>query len=76
MQQQDIDAVARLAWVEEQLQQLPEELVSMISLKYRMGWTLRQIGEKFGLKTGAVDGKIRRAMEELKLRATEEFCNE
>ena len=75
-EQQDIDAVARLVWVEEQLQQLPEELVSMISLKYRMGWTLRQIGEKFGLKTGAVDGKIRRAIEDLKSRATEEFCNE
>ena len=70
------DDTARLTWVEEQLQQLPDELVSMISLKYRMGWTLRQIGEKFGLKTGAVDGKIRRAIEDLKSQATEEFYHE
>ena len=71
-----IDDIARLTWVEEQLRQLPDELISMISLKYRMGWTLRQIGEKFGLKTGAVDGKIRRAIDELKSQAREEFYNE
>ena len=74
--QQAIDDTARLTWVEEQLQQLPADLVSMISLKYRMGWTLRQIGEKFGLKTGAVDGKIRRAIQDLKSQATEEFYHE
>ena len=75
-EERTVDDSARLTWVEEQLQQLPDELVSMISLKYRMGWTLRQIGEKFGLKTGAVDGKIRRAIEDLKSQATEEFYNE
>lgn len=72
----DAHAVARIRWIEEQLQQLPAELSSMISMKYRMGWTLRQIGEKFGLKTGAVDGKIRRAIENLKTRAWEEFDDE
>ena len=72
----DTQSVARMRWIEEQLQQLPAELISMISMKYRMGWTLRQIGEKFGLKTGAVDGKIRRAIEGLKARALEEFEDE
>lgn len=72
----DNDSVARMHWVEEQLQQLPAELSSMIGMKYRMGWTLRQIGEKFGLKTGAVDGKIRRAIDDLKTRALEEFDDE
>jgi len=71
--EQEIDALARLAWVEEQLKELPDELGSMIGLKYRMGWTLREIGEKFGLKTGAVDGKIRRAMDDLKQKAVREF---
>jgi len=71
--EQEIDALARLAWVEEQLKELPGELGSMIGLKYRMGWTLREIGEKFGLKTGAVDGKIRRAMDDLKQKAVREF---
>jgi len=72
----EIESIARLAWVEEQLQQLPAELSSMIDLKYRMGWTLRQIGEKFGLKTGAVDGKIRRAIEGLKAHSELDLCDE
>lgn len=70
------ESVARMRWIEEQLQQLPGELSSMVSMKYRMGWTLRQIGEKFGLKTGAVDGRIRRAIEDLKTKAIKEFENE
>jgi len=70
------ESFARIRWIEEQLQELPAELSSMISMKYRMGWTLRQIGEKFGLKTGAVDGKIRRAIVNLKARAIEEFDDE
>ena len=74
--QEDVPAVARLIWVEEQLQQLPTELKSMIALKYRMGWTLQQIGEQFGLKTGAVDGKIRRAIKNLNERALQEFEDE
>ena len=72
----ETEAAARIGWIEEQLQQLPAELSSMIGMKYRMGWTLRQIGEKFGLKTGAVDGKIRRAIDDLKTRALEEFDDE
>ena len=72
----ETEALARLRWIEEQLQQLPAEMRSMISMKYRMGWTLRQIGETFGLKTGAVDGKIRRAMDDLRTRAIEEFADE
>jgi RNA polymerase sigma-70 factor (ECF subfamily) len=72
----ETESLARIRWIEEQLLQLPPELNSMISMKYRMGWTLRQIGEKFGLKTGAVDGKIRRAMNDLKTRAIEEFADE
>ncbi len=71
--EQEIGELARLAWVQEQLKELPAELGSMIGLKYRMGWTLREIGEKFGMKTGAVDGKIRRAMDELKQKAAREF---
>ena len=64
---------ARILWVEEQLRQLPGELQTMISLRYRLGWTLRQISEKLGIKTGMVDGKIRRAMKMLNDRAQQEF---
>jgi len=64
--------VARLLWVEQQLRELPHELQTMISLKYRMGWTLKQIAARFGIKTGAVDGKIRRAIAELKIQAKQD----
>ena len=68
-----LESAARLAWAEEQLQHLPADLKSMVDLKYRMGWTLKQIANKFGLKTGAVDGQIRRAIERLKSQAAKEF---
>lgn len=46
----------------------------MIALRYRLGWSLKRIANQFGLKTGAVDGKIRRAIIKIKEQArTEEF---
>lgn len=72
----EVDSEARLAWIEEQLLHLPDDLKSMIDLKYRMGWTLKQIAHKFGLKAGAVDGRIRRAVEGLKTQAATEFDDE
>jgi len=68
----EMDA-ARLLWVEQQLRELPHELQAMISLKYRMGWTLKQIAVRFGIKTGAVDGKIRRAIADLKMQAKQDI---
>ena len=63
------DSEARLLWLDEQLRQLDPELRRMIRWRYRFGWTLRRIGERLGLKPGAVDGRIRRAVDELKLQA-------
>lgn len=68
-----IDLDARLQWVESELQDLSPDLRKMISFRYRFGWSLRRIAEKFGLKTGAVDGRIRRAMEGLKSKAESEY---
>ena len=62
-----------LQWIEEQLQQLPSDLQSMISFRYRWGWSLKRIAERFGLKTGSVDGRIRRAIEKLNEKAHREF---
>lgn len=75
-EQDFVEQQARVIWLESQLQSLPTELQSMISLRYRLGWSLKQIGQKFGLKTGAVDGRIRRAVERLKQIANDEFENE
>jgi len=64
---------ARMVWVEQELQALPSSMRDMIELRYRLGWSLQQIGTRFGLKPGAVDGRIRRSVEGLKKRAREEF---
>ncbi len=60
---------ARMAWIEEQLRETAPEIRQLLSLRYRMGWTLQKIAGHFGLKPGAVDGRIRRAVEELKKQA-------
>jgi len=64
---------ARLLWIQEQLSELPPKTRQMINLKYRLGWSLKRIGQRFGLKTGAVDGRIRRAVEQLSKNAELEY---
>ncbi|MEL7496184.1 MAG: RNA polymerase sigma factor [Planctomycetota bacterium] len=73
IQSDPLDAAARLVWLEHELATLPPQLQSMISLRFRLGWSLQKIGAKFGLKTGAVDGRIRRAVERLKQKASQEY---
>lgn len=63
----------RLRWIERQLEQTEPELRRLLSLRFRLGWTLQQIGRQLGLKTGAVDGRIRRGLAELQRRAREEW---
>ena len=70
------EIAARLVWLEEELQSLPTDLRSMIALRYRLGWTLNAIGAQFGLRAGAVDGRIRRAVERLKSKASREYDHE
>ena len=67
-----IDVRARILWIEEQLQQCPPQTRRMISLRYRVGWTLEQIANRYGLKTGAVDGRIRRALSKIREQALQE----
>ena len=67
-----IDLQARVLWIEEQLKQCPQQTRSMIALRYRLGWTLERIANRFGLKAGAVDGRIRRALEKIKRQALQE----
>ncbi len=62
-------SLARLIWIEQQLQQTPREVQHLLTLRFRLGWTLRMIGEHLGLKPGAVDGRIQRAIEKLRLQS-------
>jgi RNA polymerase sigma factor (sigma-70 family) len=67
------DDCVRLAWIEEQLEQTEPELRRLLSLRYRLGWTLQQIARHCGLKTGAVDGRLRRAVQQLREQAQRDF---
>ena len=58
-----------MIWLEKQLLTLPPDTRKMIGMRYRLGWSLKRIAQRFGLKTGAVDGRIRRAVVQLRNRA-------
>ncbi|MCA8991571.1 MAG: sigma-70 family RNA polymerase sigma factor [Planctomycetaceae bacterium] len=66
---------ARIVWIEEQLQEMSEPSSTLIQLRYFCGLTLQQIAKSLGLKAGAVDGRIRRIVEQLK-RESEAFQHE
>lgn len=71
---ENIDVRARILWIENQLEKCHPETRKMIALRYRLGWSLQRIAARFGLKTGAVDGRIRRTIEKIKGQALlEEF---
>ena len=58
--QEDLDALdARLASLE-------QEQRTLLQARFSLGWTLQRIADAFGLGTGAVDGRIRRSLEELR----------
>lgn len=63
-------------WLKTQMQKFDPELVHLIELRFEKKWTLARIGELLGLSTGAIDGKLRRAVQELQRRALEEFGDE
>lgn len=69
----DQELAERLAWLHRQLAALDREQARMLSMRYRLGWTLRRIGEALGLTSGAVDGKLSRSIAALRLKAREEF---
>lgn len=63
------DLTERLHWLQEQLKQLDPASRDIVLLRHRFGWTLQRIGTALGLSTGAVDGRLTRALSELQHRA-------
>jgi RNA polymerase sigma factor (sigma-70 family) len=61
-----IDLQARTLLLQRELAALPSEIHEMMSLRYRLGWTLARIGQRLGKQPGAVDGQIRRTIERLR----------
>jgi RNA polymerase sigma factor (sigma-70 family) len=70
------DNVARIAWIESSVENLPADLQQLFSWRFRLGWSLKAIGRQLGISTGAVDGRMRRAIEKLREQAIQEFGDE
>lgn len=65
-----------IEWLRSQLSELPADQARLLNLRFRLGWTLTQIGRFVGLKPGAVDGRISRAVAQLQAKAAEEHHRE
>lgn len=61
------------AWLKDQIARFDPQIVQMIELRYEQRWTLAKISKLLGLSIGTVDWRLRRALEELRLRAIEKF---
>lgn len=66
MENECIQTEARLTWIREQIVKLDNSAAELIRLRFQLGWTLRRIGARLGLGTGAVDGRIQRLVAKLK----------
>ncbi|MHC5007314.1 MAG: RNA polymerase sigma factor [Planctomycetota bacterium] len=62
----------QLQWLEQQLRTCDDASVRMLLMRHRFGWTLQQIGAALGIKSGAVDGRLRRLVGGLRRAAQEE----
>ena len=69
----DIDIAEKMAWLRRELAALDDQQAQLLVMRYRLGWTLQRIGEAVGLKPGAVDGRLNRAVSALRRRAEEQF---
>lgn len=56
----------RLSWLRGELVRLDPELVRLIELRFLHGWTLARMAGALGLTTGAIDGRLRRALGRLR----------
>ena len=62
-QREDQEAIADLS---RRLDELDAESRTLIQRRFDLGWTLERIGREFGLRPGAVDGRIRRILKALR----------
>jgi RNA polymerase sigma-70 factor (ECF subfamily) len=69
----DDDLADKLAWLRRELASLDGQQARLLVMRYRLGWTLQRIGGVLGLKPGAVDGRLNRAVKTLRRRGEEQF---
>lgn len=65
--QNELEAMQeQLGWLAAQLEELDASESRLLASRYTSGLTLREIGCKYGLSPGAVDGRIRRSLARLR----------
>jgi RNA polymerase sigma-70 factor (ECF subfamily) len=63
----------RLTWLRQQLDAVNGDAGALLMLRHRFGLSLSQIGAIVGLRSGAVDGRVNRAIARLRRQAKEKF---
>lgn len=66
------DLGARLSWLRRQLASMDDRSIQLLLMRHRFGWSLRRIADRLCLKTGAVDGRLRRLHARLRRKAEED----
>jgi RNA polymerase sigma factor (sigma-70 family) len=67
--QSDEDEGEQLRWLRGQLDSLDPQIARLIEMRYERRYTLARMATALGLSVGTVDGRLRRALGELRLRA-------
>ncbi len=63
----------QIEWLKDEIGKFDPQLTEMIELRFQKEWTLAKIGQFFGLSIGTVDWRLRKALNELRERAIEDF---
>jgi RNA polymerase sigma factor (sigma-70 family) len=59
----------RLACLARQIARLDPEIVKIIEMRFHARWTLGRIAQAMGLSVGTVDGRLRRALRQIRILA-------
>ena len=59
----------QIAWLRREIASFDSTLARLIELRFEKGWTLQRIAEAWGVSTGTIDGRLRRALRQLRRRA-------
>lgn len=61
----------RLEWLRSEIASFDAQLVEILDMRFAKRWTLSRIAQAMGLSLGTVDGRLRRALVDLRRRAME-----
>jgi RNA polymerase sigma-70 factor (ECF subfamily) len=67
------EVAERDRWLAARVSRLDDAARQLLHMRYRLGWTLQQIGATLGLGPGAVHGRLARLVAELRRDAREHF---